>query len=447
MKPLIMVILLIALLVIGWICANLWPQQITDALTTLGFEKTQSAKLIAALQLGLSQPLESEKETTTLIASGTIEAEEVRIVSEVQGRAQVLAEEGDELKAGDIVIQLDTELLQARIGEAQAGVEAAKANLAQILAPARPEIVAAAEAAVAQAVVIQEGARTAWENALALRQNPQELEARLIKARTQVEIAAHQIEQARAQLAAAEVQRDRFKGAGSAADKAQYEAYSHQVAAAEEAVRAAEAAKAAAEQLVADLEAMRANPLSLEAQVHNAEAQFRVATAGVAAAEAARDKLLARATPAEIALARAQVQQAEAALNILLVQLEKYTMRSPCDGVVTNVTIHQGEVAQPGTVLMTVANLDRVTLRVYIPEDEIGRIRVGQMVSVTTDSFPGRVFQGELSYIAAQAEFTPKNIQTEKERVNMVFAVKVRIPNPDHALKPGMPADAEFHIQ
>jgi multidrug resistance efflux pump len=79
---------------------------------------------------------------------------------------------------------------------------------------------------------------------------------------------------------------------------------------------------------------------------------------------------------------------------------------------------------------------------VYVPEDELGRVYLGQVVEVEVDSFAGHVFSGTVSYIAQEAEFTPKNVQTEKERVNMVFAVRVRLPNPEHWLKPGMPADA-----
>jgi multidrug resistance efflux pump len=99
-------------------------------------------------------------------------------------------------------------------------------------------------------------------------------------------------------------------------------------------------------------------------------------------------------------------------------------------------------MAAAGATLMTIANLDEVTLTIYIPEDEIGKVKVGQTVEVSVDSFPNKVFEGRVSYIASEAEFTPKNVQTKKERVNMVFAVKVKVPNPEHELKPGMPADA-----
>jgi len=89
-----------------------------------------------------------------------------------------------------------------------------------------------------------------------------------------------------------------------------------------------------------------------------------------------------------------------------------------------------------------VAKLDEVNLTIYVPEDKLNRVYLGQAVEVQVDSFPSRVFTGTVSYISQQAEFTPRNIQTQEERVNMVFAVKVRLPNPEYLLKPGMPADA-----
>ena len=103
-----------------------------------------------------------------------------------------------------------------------------------------------------------------------------------------------------------------------------------------------------------------------------------------------------------------------------------------------------GEAATAGGPLLTIANLDSVTLDVYIPETQIGHLQVGQEVKVMVDSYPARVFTGQLARIADEAEFTPRNVQTQEERVNLVFAVTVRIPNPSHTLKPGMPADATF---
>jgi multidrug resistance efflux pump len=91
---------------------------------------------------------------------------------------------------------------------------------------------------------------------------------------------------------------------------------------------------------------------------------------------------------------------------------------------------------------VTISDLEALTLTIYVREDQLGQVQLGQAVSVTVDAYPGRVFAGAVQSISSQAEFTPKNVQTQEERANMVFAVKVSLPNPDHALKPGMPADA-----
>jgi len=119
-------------------------------------------------------------------------------------------------------------------------------------------------------------------------------------------------------------------------------------------------------------------------------------------------------------------------------------LTSPHSGVVTSRSANEGEAALAGTTLLTVADLDEVKLTIYVPEDELDSVYIGQEVEVRVDSFPERAFPGTVASIAQQAEFTPKNVQTEKDRVNMVFAVRVRLPNPDHLLKPGMPADARL---
>ena len=92
--------------------------------------------------------------------------------------------------------------------------------------------------------------------------------------------------------------------------------------------------------------------------------------------------------------------------------------------------------------MLTVTNLDTVTLTIYVPETQIGQIKIGEAIPVAVDSFPGKTFTGTVIFINTQAEFTPRNVQTKSERVNTVFAVKLQLANPDFDLKPGMPADA-----
>ena len=128
---------------------------------------------------------------------------------------------------------------------------------------------------------------------------------------------------------------------------------------------------------------------------------------------------------------------------MLDVQLERLELGAPVGGIVMDRTLHVGELAVPGAPLLTIADLDEVTLTVYVPEADLGQVSLGQPVEVTVDAYSD-TFAGKVSYIASQAEFTPKNVQTQEERVHMVFAVKIRLENAEHRLKPGMPADAAF---
>ena len=121
---------------------------------------------------------------------------------------------------------------------------------------------------------------------------------------------------------------------------------------------------------------------------------------------------------------------------------EKIT--APIDGYVLQRLIEPGELASPGAPLMVIANLDTLTLKVYVPEDRYGQVSVGQSYPVTVDSFPGVTFSGTVSTIADQAEFTPRNVQTTDSRQSTVFAVKLNLPPTGGKLKPGMPADVHF---
>jgi multidrug resistance efflux pump len=228
-------------------------------------------------------------------------------------------------------------------------------------------------------------------------------------------------------------------------EKKLYDAHTYNVDAARAALDVARANRSGAQEYLAALQALRDNPLALASQVHSAEAQFRIAAAGVGVAGAKLDELKAGPAPEEVELAEAKVTQAEAACAILQAQLDKMTVVSPIDGVVTNRSVHPGEAVIPGATLLTVANLDQVTLTIYVPEDMLNRVYLGQTVEVRVDSFAERIFTGMVSYISQQAEFTPRNVQSQEERVNTVFAVKVRLSNQEQLLKPGMPADAVIY--
>ena len=121
-------------------------------------------------------------------------------------------------------------------------------------------------------------------------------------------------------------------------------------------------------------------------------------------------------------------------------------INSPIDGVVIDRSIEPGEVAVPGASLLTLGNLDDLTLTVYVPEDRYGVIQLGQTYPVSVDSFPGQIFNGTVSHIADQAEFTPHNVQTVAGRKTTVFAIRLDLEPSNGKLKPGMPADVDFSV-
>ena len=212
----------------------------------------------------------------------------------------------------------------------------------------------------------------------------------------------------------------------------------------EKELAAAEAQLTGAQAYLAALQKVKQAPVDLIANVHAAESQVKVAAATVTMTEASLAVAQATATPEEVAQARATVQVAAANVALADTQLAKYTLTTPISGTVIHKLVHLGEVAQPGQALLVVADLSGLTLKVYVPETQIGHVVVNQPVTVSVDAYPGQTFAGTVSAISPQAEFTPSNIQTQGDRAKLVFAVKIRLPNADGRLKPGMPADAVF---
>ncbi len=144
----------------------------------------------------------------------------------------------------------------------------------------------------------------------------------------------------------------------------------------------------------------------------------------------------------QIAAARAQVAQAEAAVATLDALLAKTRLLAPFDGVVTVRHREPGEIVAPGAPVVTLMNPDDRWVRIYVPENRLGRVAIGQRAAIASDTFPARRYEGEVAFVASEAEFTPKNVQTTEERVRLVYAVKVRITgDPELELKPGLPAD------
>ncbi len=375
----------------------------------------------------------------SIVASGFIEGEQVVIAPETSGRiAEMLVDRGDDVRAGDVLVRLDDAMLQSQRLEVEAGLATANANLARVLAGARTEQVTAARAALSQAEAQRDGAAQAVINARDAISNPLAINVEIDVARTQVRLAEQSVEMVEAELAEIELRRSVYHDLSGDEERT----WDLQTQAVRATMTQAEAELQGAWRYLNALQTMRENPLSMKAQLHGAETQLRLAGAQVDGAQAALDELEAGSTEEEIAMAEAQVHQVEAAVRLIDAQIAQLTLTAPMDGIVTSRSSQAGETATAGLPLLTIANLDEVTLVIYIPETRVGQVQPGHEVEVQVDSFPERVFEGVVVNIAGEAEFTPRNVQTQEERVNLVFAVKVRIPNADGVLKPGMPADA-----
>jgi HlyD family secretion protein len=148
----------------------------------------------------------------------------------------------------------------------------------------------------------------------------------------------------------------------------------------------------------------------------------------------------------DIVIARANLNEANAGLGLSKVNLSYTVLRAPSAGVVTVRQAELGEVVAPGSPVVTLADLDHIWLRAYIAESDLGRIHWGQEAIITTDTYPGKQYHGRISFISSAAEFTPKSVQTYTERVTLVYRIKIDIDNPNHELKPGMPADARIDL-
>ncbi|BEH08971.1 efflux RND transporter periplasmic adaptor subunit [Geobacter sulfurreducens subsp. ethanolicus] len=148
-----------------------------------------------------------------------------------------------------------------------------------------------------------------------------------------------------------------------------------------------------------------------------------------------------------IKAAEAQVRQPRAQLAVYLEQLADMDLKTPVQGVVLRKNVEAGETVTAGTPIFTVGDLTHPWVKIYVKEDKLGLVKLGQKAEVTVDTYPGKKFDGVVTYISSEAEFTPKNVQTQEERVKLVFGVKVSVDNPNQELKPGMPADVKIRVR
>lgn len=435
---------------------------------------------------------------STLEASGIIQAEDVAIASEFGGLiTEIPVAEAEGVAKGDVLVQLDTALLDAKIEAANALVAMAEAGLAQAKAGARPGERAIAEAQLAQVEAYQTAAARAVADTQAMIANPQEIDLQIAVTQAQIESAEHQIAKAAEARDAAETGMIRAKAAPDEGlhrftgdsgnvgdlpeevrnqlpagdgtyplgdgveieiDGGQYTYYKWVDIVLPNAVHLApiswwqtwigvNSAAAQKDGYQAQLEHLyerRSNPQTLLTKADEARSAKAQSEAQVSMAEAQVSAMEAGATAEQIKALEARVAQAKTARDSLVRQREMLTLKAPLAGTVVDIVTHPGEIASPGAEILTLADLTHLTLTVYVPENRIGQINLGTPVQVKVDSFPGRIFEGEVVHIASSAEFTPRNVATQEERINLVFAVDIRLTNEDGVLKPGMPADVFF---
>lgn len=339
--------------------------------------------------------------------TGTIEALQVDVSARIAGRiVELTVRESQPVERGQLLVVLAAEEPAAEARRAAAAVRSAEAELRDLLAGARPQEIAEAEARAARAQA--------------------QLDDLLAGARRE------EVEQARAELRTAVATREwterDFRRARELAAK--------ELIAAQEVDRARQAYEVAA----AGETRARERLALVEAGARRDEVQ-----AARSELQAARERvalLRAGPRPETVQAARARVAEARAALALAEARLGEMRIASPITGVVLRKNLERGELASPGQPILTLMDPGDLWLRAYVPEEEAGRLRVGQPARVTVDAYPGRAFEGVVSEIASEAEFTPKNVQTRKERVHLVFRVKIAVRNVDGVLKPGLPADA-----
>ncbi|HLA25363.1 MAG TPA: HlyD family efflux transporter periplasmic adaptor subunit [bacterium] len=385
----------------------------------------------------LGQRVRAQRPDGVLFVSGRIEGEEILISSKIGGRLrQLLVREGDRVDRGQLVAVLSSEELDARMRQAEAQVSVARAQVLQAeagLSAARHQVAQALTAVDVSRVESGSGINQAEAGVAAAR-------AQVTQAQAAVRRSGQGVRAAQAALSKAQQDLKRLtalydQGAVSAMEV--------------DAARAAsDGALAAHHEAEAQLQQGRAGLVQAEAVVRQAEAARTGTQAGPLVVRlrerevgGARDQFgRARAL---VTAARAQLAAAEAARDELRAFLGETRVFAPAAGVVISKVVNAGEVMQAGTPLAVIIDPQALWLKVFIPEPDIGRLRLGAPARVSVDGFPDRSFTATLVAISQRAEFTPKDVQTKDERVKQVFAVKLGVDNRDGALKPGMPADAQ----
>jgi HlyD family secretion protein len=360
------------------------------------------------------------KPADRIVVSGNLELTQVDISFKTSGRlVERTVTEGDWVKKGQLLARLDPAQLRHQDSRDKALISSAVSNYQQL-----ETSIAYQRATIESDVAAQRASLNASQA---------KLDALLNGNRTQdVQQSAAAVNDAKAQLEFAKSDWDRAQVLFKNEDisRQQYDQYRMKVDSMTALLRQAE------ERYSLMKEGAR------KEDIEGARAEVARAQAGVKTAEANRLELERKEQ--ELAARKAEIERSRAQEGISESQLDDTAVYAPMDGVVLVKSAEVGEVLAAGTNVMTIGDIDHPWLRAYINETDLGRVKLGQQVNLSTDSFPNKTYKGHVSFIASDAEFTPKQIQTKEERVKLVYRIKIDVENSSHELKSNMPVDAEI---
>ena len=429
--------------------------------------------LLAAAAMTLSAC--STGENIQLTASGTFSALETNISSEISGKVtEINVREGDEVEVGQALFKIDDEVIQAQYDQASAAVNAAEAAVETAVnqaASADAQYQLALQAALMQELPNRE--------ALWATETPENYQPAWYFNKTEL-VAAAQTGVENAEDALATALADLAKEQSNASSK-DFTAAENRLAVAQSELTVAintlnmvntgdddelkataeknkTAAQAEFDSALAEYQRFlttsaadaiiqaRSRVAVAQANLDNARSSLLSLQTGDQSLQVIAAKAAAEAAASGVKQAEAAVEQAKQGLALAQLQLDRATVKAPISGVVVTRNLEIGDLVVAGGTVMRIAQLDTLNLVVYLPEDQYGKVSLGDSVNITVDSFSNRAFSGEIIHIADEAEYTPKNVQTESGRKATVYAVKIEVANADHKLKSGMPADAEFSV-
>ncbi len=364
-----------------------------------------------------------ETSGSTILVSGNIEATTVDVAFKIPGKIdQRLVDEGDTVKEGQLIATLEHNDLLAQKVRAEATLETARSRI-----PALEKNIDFQDHSTTQEI---SQAEAAVENAKARLQQllegsrPQEIQS--AKAGVDQALADMEKKKADADRAKKLFQENYISAQDWDTAKTSYD-------------MALASYKKAQENYDLVVEGPRKEEIdAARAQLEQSRAAFRLAKT---------HRMQLDVLKKELVTAQVQVKEAAAALEVIQTQIGYSNIYAPTSGVILVKNAEPGEFVVPGGAVITLGQVEKPWLKAFINENDLGRVKLGQKVSVTTDTYRGKVYPGTVTFISSEAEFTPKNVQTTKERVKLVYRIKVSLENPRNELKPGMPADAQIHLK